>query len=132
MICNFKVLIQSKIVLKTHLVLKHPKFSFSISLYSNSIGSISNLLCLSALVALPFCTGVKLEKLLFRIDKALITVFNRGVVLPRATGSKLPEKDVDSLFQQLVSYRSQGDDKPHLGLGLFIARLITEYHGGTI
>ncbi|MDG2473528.1 MAG: ATP-binding protein, partial [Pseudomonadales bacterium] len=47
-------------------------------------------------------------------------------------GSQLPEKDVDGLFQQLVSYRSKGDDKPHLGLGLFIARLITEYHRGTI
>ena len=48
------------------------------------------------------------------------------------TGSQLPEKDIDGLFQQLVSYRSKNDDKPHLGLGLFIARLITEYHGGTI
>ena len=47
-------------------------------------------------------------------------------------GSQLPEKDIDGVFQQLVSYRSKGDDKPHLGLGLFIARLITEYHGGTI
>ena len=45
---------------------------------------------------------------------------------------QLPEKDFDGLFQQLVSYRSKGDDKPHLGLGLFIARLITEYHRGTI
>ena len=36
-------------------------------------------------------------------------------------GSQLPEKNVDGLFQQLVSYRSKGDDKPHLGLGLFIA-----------
>ena len=47
-------------------------------------------------------------------------------------GSQLPEKDIDGLFQQLVSYRSKNDDKPHLGLGLFIARLITEYHAGTI
>ena len=48
------------------------------------------------------------------------------------TGSQLPEAGVDGLFQQLVSYRHKTDDKPHLGLGLFIARLIAEYHKGSI
>ena len=48
------------------------------------------------------------------------------------SGSQLPEQKIDSLFQQLVSYRGKGDQKPHLGLGLFIARLISEFHGGTI
>ena len=48
------------------------------------------------------------------------------------SGSQLPEQNIDSLFQQLVSYRGKGDQNPHLGLGLFIARLISEFHGGTI
>ena len=48
------------------------------------------------------------------------------------SGSQLPEQNIDNLFQQLVSYRGKGDYKPHLGLGLFIARLISEFHGGTI
>ena len=47
-------------------------------------------------------------------------------------GPQLPEQSIDSLFQQLVSYRGKGDQRPHLGLGLFIARLISEFHGGAI
>jgi signal transduction histidine kinase len=33
----------------------------------------------------------------------------------------------------MVSLRSvRADDEPHLGLGLYVARLITEFHGGSI
>ena len=48
------------------------------------------------------------------------------------TGSLLLEGNNEALFQQLVTYRNNSDEKPHLGLGLFITRLIAEHHGGTV
>jgi dedicated sortase system histidine kinase len=45
-------------------------------------------------------------------------------------GPPLPERMRSQLFDSMVSVR-QGDDK-HLGLGLYIAKLIAEGHGGRI
>jgi signal transduction histidine kinase len=43
----------------------------------------------------------------------------------------LPDAIRDSLFDSMVSLRAGGSDGvPHLGLGLYIARLIAEFHGG--
>ena len=54
-----------------------------------------------------------------------LTISNNGMLLP--------EKMQDKLFESMVSLRPQDkQNQPHLGLGLFIARLITEYHHGTI
>ena len=47
-------------------------------------------------------------------------------------GPGLPESMTGRLFESLVSVRDNGGDKPHLGLGLFIVRLIADYHGGTV
>ncbi|ELR66009.1 Sensor histidine kinase [Photobacterium marinum] len=48
-------------------------------------------------------------------------------------GPLLPENMSDQLLNSMVSVRSQNkQSKPHLGLGLFIARLITEFHEGEI
>ncbi len=47
-------------------------------------------------------------------------------------GRPLPEKMQDQLFDSMVSVRETRDDEPHLGLGLFIVRLIVEFHAGTI
>lgn len=46
-------------------------------------------------------------------------------------GPALPEKMRGQLFASMISVRSGGDDA-HLGLGLFIARLIAKGHGGTL
>ena len=46
------------------------------------------------------------------------------------TGSRLPATGSDDLFDSLVSHRSESGDAPHLGLGLFIVRLVAEHHGG--
>lgn len=46
-------------------------------------------------------------------------------------GPPLPENLENQVFDSLVSSRTQGDNEaPHLGLGLFIVRLIAEAHGG--
>lgn len=51
-----------------------------------------------------------------------------GVTNP---GPPLPEKMCTQLFHSMVSVRSDDSGK-HLGLGLYIARLIAEGHGGSI
>jgi signal transduction histidine kinase len=46
-------------------------------------------------------------------------------------GPPLPDKMRTQLFDSMISVRSRGNDE-HLGLGLYIARLIAEGHGGSI
>ena len=50
----------------------------------------------------------------------------------RNQGAPLPETMRLQLFDPMVSIRRHKSDAPHLGLGLFIVRLIVAYHGGTI
>lgn len=45
-------------------------------------------------------------------------------------GPPLPEEMQDRLFESLVSLRHGGTDSPHLGLGLYIVRLVAELHQG--
>jgi len=48
-------------------------------------------------------------------------------------GPLLPEEMTERLFDSMVSVRDSHQQKdPHLGLGLYIARLICEYHKGNI
>jgi signal transduction histidine kinase len=46
-------------------------------------------------------------------------------------GPLIPEALMSRLFESLFEQRQGGDDKPHFGLGLYIVRLIAEFHGGT-
>ncbi|MBQ4890928.1 proteobacterial dedicated sortase system histidine kinase [Shewanella sp. MMG014] len=56
---------------------------------------------------------------------ATLKVTNRGPLLPVNMS--------EQIFESMVSIRPQGvQSKPHLGLGLYIGRLITEFHKGTI
>jgi two-component system, OmpR family, sensor histidine kinase ChvG len=56
-------------------------------------------------------------------DRYLLQVGNDGPLIP--------EPLVGRLFESLFEQRQGRDDKPHFGLGLYIVRLIAEYHGGT-
>jgi len=52
-----------------------------------------------------------------------IAVSNRGPALPETMQGRL--------FDSMVSVRAgSGDSAPHLGMGLYIVRLIAEFHGG--
>ena len=46
-------------------------------------------------------------------------------------GPPIPPEVLGRLFESLFEQRQGRDDKPHLGLGLYIVRLIAEFHGGT-
>jgi len=48
-------------------------------------------------------------------------------------GAALPDAIRESLFESMVSLRDErAGGVPHLGLGLYIARLIAEFHGGAL
>ena len=48
------------------------------------------------------------------------------------TGPKLPETMKNQLFDSMVSIRDRADPTPHLGLGLYLVRLIGEFHHGSV
>ena len=56
-------------------------------------------------------------------DQLQISVANRGPVLP--------ETMENSVFDSMVSHRGQ-QNKLHFGLGLYVVRIIAEYHGGFV
>jgi len=47
-------------------------------------------------------------------------------------GTRLPNVLSEQLFDSLVSLRESGSSGQHLGLGLYIVRLVAEAHGGTV
>ena len=59
-------------------------------------------------------------------EEAVLTVANRGPALPPGAKARL--------FESMISVREKRDARgnPHLGLGLYVARLIAEFHGGNI
>lgn len=48
------------------------------------------------------------------------------------TGPLLPDDMQSNLFDSMVSMRENSGEDAHLGLGLYIVRLITDYHHGTV
>jgi signal transduction histidine kinase len=57
---------------------------------------------------------------------AVLTVANKGPLLPAGARARL--------FESMISVREGRHvaGTPHLGLGLYVARLIAEFHGGSI
>jgi dedicated sortase system histidine kinase len=55
---------------------------------------------------------------------ARLSVQNEGPLLPPGVS--------EHLFESLVSVRPSRDTKPHLGLGLYIVRLIADFHGARV
>ena len=63
----------------------------------------------------------------------LILKENRVILRIENQGPSLPETIRESLFDSMVSLRGEHPGGvPHLGLGLYIARLIAEFHGGAL
>ena len=68
------------------------------------------------------------------IDIALATTAEAATLTISNEGPLLPEAMATQLFQSMVSVRPHktAGDEPHLGFGLYIARLIAEFHRGTV
>ncbi|MEW5756196.1 MAG: proteobacterial dedicated sortase system histidine kinase [Pseudomonadota bacterium] len=62
-----------------------------------------------------------------------LTTANKQLVLSVSNeGPRLPVEMRANLFDSMVSLRPGKGDQPHLGLGLYIVRLIAEYHHGHV
>jgi two-component system, OmpR family, sensor histidine kinase ChvG len=75
--------------------------------------------------AVDFCSaggiiGVRLER---SAGSYVLEVWNDGPPIPESLRGRL--------FESMFEHRPGRDDKPHFGLGLYIVRLIAEFHGGT-
>jgi signal transduction histidine kinase len=75
--------------------------------------------------AVDFSADGATISIVLRTDAAHIelSVANPGPTLPPDTGNRL--------FESLWQSRAESDKRPHVGLGLYIVRLIAEFHGGT-
>src|SRR5262249_34503674 len=66
---------------------------------------------------------------------SLVTAGGVAALAVRNEGPQLPEAMRGKLFESMVSVRGERGregNEPHLGLGLYVARLIAEFHGGEI
>jgi len=62
-------------------------------------------------------------RLRLELQAAVVEVDNPGPPLSGTTRNRL--------FESLWQSRTGADSRPHFGLGLYIVRLIAEFHGGT-
>lgn len=112
--------------------LAHPNKTFEVQLEqsdTNIKGSpelIAQLLDKLVSNALDFATANTAIKITVSYTKenAVLSVSNEGLILP--------EEMRTHLFDSMVSMRKGKSDTPHLGLGLYIVRLIVDYHHGTV
>lgn len=66
------------------------------------------------------------------IDIALTASNQQLALCVSNEGPRLPQEMRANLFDSMVSLRQGKGDQPHLGLGLYIVRLIAEYHHGHV
>lgn len=67
------------------------------------------------------------------IEISLERAGNEAVLRVANTGPLLPAEMQGRLFESMVSVRKErAAGEPHLGLGLYIVRLIAEFHGGRV
>ena len=65
------------------------------------------------------------------VSVSLQRVGNDAVLQFSNSGPPLPPEIADRLFDSMISVRKEASsDNPHLGLGLYIVRLIAAFHGG--
>lgn len=67
------------------------------------------------------------------ISVSLVKNDNEAVLTVKNNGPLLPEGLAEHIFDSMVSVRSQQlQQQPHLGLGLYVVRLVCDYHKGSV
>jgi signal transduction histidine kinase len=68
------------------------------------------------------------------IEVGVVAVPGGATLSVSNIGPRLPDAMRDRLFESMISMRAGGaqGDGPHLGLGLFVVRLIAQFHGGRV
>ena len=61
-----------------------------------------------------------------------LTANTRTTIQVKNFGPSLPDEMQGQLFNSMISVRNKKTDEPHLGLGLYIAKHIAEFHNGSI
>ena len=56
----------------------------------------------------------------------------RLVIFVENQGTPLAADVKENLFEPMFSQRQQRDDQPHMGLGLYIVRLIADFHSASV
>lgn len=112
--------------------LAHPEVEFDFQITASTCN----------LVAAPELIAQMLDKLVsnaveFHTEKTPVIVMlecnSRDIVLQVINqGCYLPEQMQDNLFESMVSVREKTGAQPHLGLGLYIVRMIVEFHQGSV
>ena len=104
------------------LELRLPDHSFRIQVIERRLDQLLDKLLDNAM---DFSSGVPVRLTLeWREDAACIRIENRGSQLP-------PGISAEQLFSPMSSWRKRTAER-HLGLGLYVARVIAEHHGGGI
>jgi signal transduction histidine kinase len=76
--------------------------------------------------------AVSLSETADRVVLSLAVSAGECRIAVRNTGTRLPRELQDRLFDSLVSLREKRGATPHLGLGLYIVRLVAAAHGGQV
>jgi len=82
--------------------------------------NISNKVCIMGVADL---LAQMLDKLISN-NEIKISVINKG--------DRLPESMCENLFESMVSIRRKSDNEPHLGLGLYVVKMIVMFHKGKV
>ena len=69
-------------------------------------------------------TPIRIALNLTQDRQACLSIINSGPTLPVALGQEL--------FESMVSIRTTETSEPHLGLGLYLVKLICEFHNGSV
>ncbi len=66
------------------------------------------------------------------VELVLRCTRNAAIVSVENTGMPLPAAMASELFEPMVTERNFRDDQPHMGLGLYIVKLIADYHSAVV
>lgn len=111
-------------------IYSHQKFTYQQDIDSLSIYGVPEFIAqlLDKLIsnAVDFCEPGKTINIELKSKNklAILSVSNPGPILAKEMRERL--------FDSMVSLRNKKEDIPHLGLGLFIVKLITEFHLGSV